>query len=92
VRGLFERELLLLRANTDDDADQWDEWENVHAELHEPGIRLQSPDKSYAADEILIHIDGKEAWWRNALERTVRHGRPRLAAARSLWPAAQLGR
>jgi hypothetical protein len=28
----------------------------------------------------------------NAFERTVRHGGPRLAAARSLWPAAQLGR
>jgi hypothetical protein len=28
----------------------------------------------------------------NALERTVRHGGPRLAAARASWPAAQLGR
>jgi hypothetical protein len=28
----------------------------------------------------------------NALERTVGHRGPRLAAARSSWPAAQLGR
>ena len=28
----------------------------------------------------------------NALERTVRHGGPRLAAALAVWPAAQLGR
>jgi hypothetical protein len=28
----------------------------------------------------------------NALERTVRHGGPRLAAASASWPAAQLGR
>jgi hypothetical protein len=28
----------------------------------------------------------------NALERTVRHGGPRLAAARSSWSAAELGR
>jgi len=28
----------------------------------------------------------------NALERTARHGGPRLAAARLSWPAAQLGR
>ena len=28
----------------------------------------------------------------NALERTVRHGGPRLAAAPASWPAAQLGR
>jgi hypothetical protein len=28
----------------------------------------------------------------NAFERTVMHVGPRLAAARSSWPAAQLGR
>jgi len=28
----------------------------------------------------------------NSFERTVRHGGPRLAAARSSWPAAQLSR
>jgi len=65
VRGLFEHELGLLRANTSDDSAQWDDWEDVHAELHEPGLRLQSPDKSYEADEILLHIDGAEAWWRS---------------------------
>ena len=64
VRELFEYELRLLRANTSDDSAQWDDWEAVHAELHEPGLRLQAPDKSYVADEILIHIDGEEAWWR----------------------------
>lgn len=65
VRGLFERELELLQANTSDDDAQWDDWEAVHAELHEPGMRLQAPDRSYEADEILIHIDGAEAWWRS---------------------------
>lgn len=65
VRGLFEQELALLRANTADDSAQWENWEDVHAELHEPGIRLQAPDRSYEADEILIHIDGSEAWWRS---------------------------
>jgi len=65
VRALFEHELALLRANTTDDSDQWDDWEDVHAELHEPGLRLRTPDESYEADEILIHIDGTEAWWRS---------------------------
>ncbi len=65
VRGLFEQELRLLRANTDNEDAQWEEWEAVHEELHEPGLRLESPDASYIADEILIHIDGGEAWWRN---------------------------
>ncbi len=65
VRELFEHELALLRANTSDDAAQWDDWEAVHAELHEPGLRLRSPDGSYEDGEILIHIDGAEAWWRS---------------------------
>jgi hypothetical protein len=65
VRELFEHELELLRANTSNDSAQWDDWEAVHAELHEPGLRLQAPDKSYQANEILIHIDGAEAWWRS---------------------------
>jgi hypothetical protein len=29
-------------------------------------MRLQARDESYEADEILIHIDGKEAWWRTS--------------------------
>ena len=65
VRALFEHELKLLRANEADDDALWDDWEEAHAELHDPGIRLQAPDKSYVADEILIHIDGSEAWWRS---------------------------
>jgi hypothetical protein len=64
VRDLFKHELELLRANTTNDSAQWDDWEAVHSELHEPGLRLQSRDNSYQADEILIHIDGTEAWWR----------------------------
>jgi hypothetical protein len=66
VRDLFEQELQLLRANTGDDSAQWDDWEAVHAELHEPGMRLQARDEAYEADEILIHIDGAEAWWRTS--------------------------
>ena len=65
VRELFERELELLQANTSNDSAQWDDWEAVHAELHEPGLRLQAGDKSYQANEILIHIHGAEAWWRS---------------------------
>ncbi len=65
VRDLFEQELELLRANTEDDSDQWDAWEAAHEELHAPGLRLQAADQSYQSRELLIHIDGKEAWWRN---------------------------
>ena len=65
VRDLFEHELRLLRDNTTDDAAQWEDWEAVHAELHEPGLRLQAADGSCVADEILVHIEGSEAWWRS---------------------------
>jgi hypothetical protein len=64
VRLLFERELQLLRANSADDSATWDDWEDAHAELHDPGLRLCSPDSSYVAEDILIHINGTEAWWR----------------------------
>jgi hypothetical protein len=64
VRELFERELQLLRANENDDDAIWDDWETVHEELHEPGLHLSAPDSSYKVDEILIHINGSEAWWR----------------------------
>jgi hypothetical protein len=64
VRELFEQELRLLRANENDDSALWDDWEAVHAELHDPGLRLEAVDTAYTADEILIHIDGTEAWWR----------------------------
>ena len=65
VRGLFEQELRLLRANEADDAALWDDWEAVHDELHDAGVRLESLDRAYVADDILIHINGAEAWWRS---------------------------
>ena len=64
VRDLFEHELQLLRANSNNDSATWDDWEAVHAELHEPGLYLCAPDSSYRAEEILIHINDSEAWWR----------------------------
>jgi hypothetical protein len=68
VRELFERELELLRANEDDDNAQWDEWESIYAELSEPGLHVRSPDGSYHADELLIHVDGASVWWRESPE------------------------
>ena len=42
-----------------------EQWELLHEELNDPRLRLVSPDRSYEADGILIHIDGGEAWWRD---------------------------
>lgn len=64
VRDLFAEELALLRANSTDDSALWDDWEAVHEDLHAPGVRLEGPDSKFAATELLIHIDGAEAWWR----------------------------
>lgn len=66
VRGLFERELAVLRANTNDE--RWDEWEAMYDELADPGLRLQSPDGLYVADGLIIHVSGAEAWWRQPPE------------------------
>ena len=65
VKDLFEQELRLLRANEADDSALWDDWEEVHDDLHEPGIRLEAADGGYKDDDILIHIHGAEAWWRS---------------------------
>jgi hypothetical protein len=66
VRELFEGELALLRANTDDKS--WDEWEAMYDELSDPGLRLQSRDGGYVADGLIIHVSGAEAWWRQPPE------------------------
>lgn len=65
VRELFADELRLIQENTRDEPAKWSDWEAVHDELHAPGLRLQSADRSYVAEEILIHIKGSEAWWRD---------------------------
>jgi hypothetical protein len=67
VRDLFARELALLKANENDDAAQWDDWEAVYDELAAPGLRLFTEEAGGAGhEELIIHIDGAEAWWRDA--------------------------
>jgi hypothetical protein len=54
-----------------------------------------SCDKIFRADFLrgrAIAPRSQELPANNALERTMNHRGPRLAAARSAWPAAQLGR
>ena len=65
VRGLFAQELALLKANESDDAAQWDDWEAIYETIVEPGVRLRAADGAYLEGDLLIHIDGGEAWWRS---------------------------
>jgi len=65
VRDLFAHELALLRANESDDSAQWDDWEAVYDKLVEPGLKLRTADGGYEEGDLLIHIEGTEAWWRN---------------------------
>ena len=65
VRDLFARELALLRANENDDAAQWDDWEEVYETLVEPGLKLRGAEGVLGGGDLLIHIDGNEAWWRS---------------------------
>ena len=65
VRNLFAHELALLRANEGDNSAQWDDWEAVYDELVGPGLKLRAADGGFEDGDLLIHIDGAEAWWRN---------------------------
>ena len=64
VRALFAQELALLKANEADDQAQWDDWEEIYETLVEPGLRLRAADGAFLEGELLIHIDGTDAWWR----------------------------
>ena len=65
VREMFARELALLKANEADDAAQWDTWEALYDALAAPGLRLRTADGGFEDGELLIHIDGTDAWWRD---------------------------
>lgn len=58
VKHLFERELQLL----EDEA--WDEWEVVYAEITALNLRLVDLASEQVIDEFLLHIDGRDAWFR----------------------------
>jgi hypothetical protein len=64
VRALFAQELALLKANEADDSAQWDDWEEIYETLVEPGLRLRAADGAFLEGDLLIHIDGTDAWWR----------------------------
>ncbi|MFF8615412.1 hypothetical protein [Streptomyces sp. NPDC015350] len=54
-KPLFDRELSLM------EAEEWDEWETVVAEIHD-NLRLAAPGGPVA--EFLLHIEGDRAWFR----------------------------
>ncbi|HBE68551.1 MAG TPA: hypothetical protein DDW52_10425 [Planctomycetaceae bacterium] len=60
VRRLFERELLLLDAEEDDQINEWSElWEDLKSEP----MFVQNLDQSERFDILWIHIHGDRAWW-----------------------------
>lgn len=52
VEHLFKEELLLL------DADEMDTWEEVWAQIEEPGLQLRPANGGEAISELIIHIEG----------------------------------
>jgi hypothetical protein len=58
VEALFREESRLL------EADQMDGWEELWAQIEEPGLKLLPADGSEAIVDLLIHIEGEEARWR----------------------------
>lgn len=62
VAPLFSEELALMEQK---DFDDWDTWEDIWAEIEEPGLRLVGAGGEVVSREPLIHIRDGEAWWRD---------------------------
>ncbi|MEE9912108.1 MAG: hypothetical protein K4571_10330 [Deltaproteobacteria bacterium] len=60
VKQLFEEELELIELN-DLNSDKWD---NIWSEIKKPGLHLVALEQNKVINTFLIHINGKEAWWR----------------------------
>lgn len=58
VRSLFAEELRLLNG------DQMDAWNEAYERILSRGLRLRSVETGEVLDELLLHIDGHEAWFR----------------------------
>jgi hypothetical protein len=54
---MFDRERELL------DADRMDEWQKAYDKLA-AGLRLEPADGREPITEFLLHIEGRQAWWR----------------------------
>jgi hypothetical protein len=57
VRRMFDRERQLL------DADRMDEWQEAYDKLA-VGLRMEPTNGREPITELLLHIDGRLAWWR----------------------------
>ena len=58
VRPLFDEELKLL------DADQMEEWETAYERINALKLQLIATKDDKDVGEFLLHIRGKEAWFR----------------------------
>ena len=57
IRPIFEDELRLL-----DDEENIEAWEQAYYRVRSE-VKLAHPD-GHLVPEFLLHIDGREAWWR----------------------------
>lgn len=63
VAPLFERELQALETGFAKQGDE-DKWEEIFAEISQLGLHLEPLDQGELITDFLLHIDGKEAWFR----------------------------
>lgn len=59
VRSLFDEELRLVND------DQIDEWMVAYERLTARGLRLRSVATGEAVEDVLVHVEGDRAWFRN---------------------------
>jgi hypothetical protein len=58
VRHLFRNELELLNA------DRMDEWQVAYDRIWSQGLKLHAVESGQTVDEVLLHIEGRTAWFR----------------------------
>jgi hypothetical protein len=58
VQPLFDEELRLLNA------DEMDAWESAYDKINALGLTLEPTDGGPPIREFILHIEGREAWFR----------------------------
>ena len=58
VRHLFRIELELLNA------DRMEEWQVAYDRIWSQGLKLRSVESGQTLDEVVLHIEGRAAWFR----------------------------
>jgi len=63
LRPLFDEELRLMDA-IDPDREDWTAWGAAYSRIERLGLRLEPLDGGDPITEFLLHVSGRDAWFR----------------------------